>query len=236
MAKIAALLFFLLSIFFQDAAKRKFNFKNTYLFSKEFSEIAHYQDFWLIFFGHRRIAADIAFIQLLQYYGEVPDEELPDKLKGESRKRFGLEVFEHRDLFHYALRCIRLDRNFDFAVTFSAAALAWVQKREEEAIKILSDALNFRPDFYQANLYLSAITITKKKGAKESIFHLEEAITFPDCPDMVKNLLAAIYEDIGDYRNAVRIWSLLIDSRNALYRERSQKKIEKYIGQKLNKR
>jgi len=228
MARIAALLFFLLSVFFQIKTREQFSFKNTSLFSNAFAEIAHYQDFWSVLFGHRRVAADIAFIQLLQYYGEVPDEELPAGLKGKLRKRSFMEFSEHRDLLHYALRCIRLDRNFDFAVTFSAAALAWVQKREDEAIRVLSDSLGYRPNFYQAGLYLSAITIKKNKGEKESIRYLEEAIKFPDCPELVKSILARIYEIQGDYKDAVRVWSLLIDSRDPYRRRRSREKIQKY--------
>ncbi|MFH1958221.1 MAG: hypothetical protein ABIJ15_07095 [bacterium] len=228
MVRIAALLFFLLSIFFQIKTCKQFSFKNTSLFSNAFAEIAHYQDFWPILFGHRRIAADIAFIQLLQYYGEVPDEELSAGLKSQPGERAFPEFSEHRNLVHYALRCTRLDRNFDFAVTFSASALAWVQKREDEAIQVLTDALGFRPEFYQAGLYLSAITMTKNKGEKAAVFYLEKAITFPDCPDLVKSVLARIYEIHGDDRNAVRVWSLLIDSRDAWRKEHAREKIEKY--------
>ncbi len=231
MEKIAALIFFLLSIFFQIKTCNEFSFRNTSLFSDAFSEVAHYQDFWPVLFGHRRIASDIAFIQMLQYYGEVPDEEMPDELKEKPRKRTFLEFSEHRDLVHYALRCTRLDRNFDFAVTFSAAALAWVQKREDEAIQVLSDALAFSPEFYQAGLYLSAITMTKKKEDKAAVFYLEKAITFPDCPDLVKSVLARIYEIQGDYRNAVRVWSLLLDSRDPWRREHVREKIEKFLKQ-----
>jgi len=221
----AIIILFLCVNFLRIKAEKNFHFANTPLFSKEFSEVAHYQDIWLILLGMRRIAADIAFIQLLQYYGDVPAEELPRE-KVLELKRKGVLIFGvHRELFKYALRTIRLDRNFEFAVTYTAAALAWVQKRDEEAIKILEDALNFRKTYYQASLYLAAITVRKNKAEKEAIKYLEEAIKFPDAPFLAKVILAEIYKRQKDYKNSLRVWSMLLDIRQEYWRKRAQKEV-----------
>ena len=226
----AALIFFLFSVVMQIISERDFRFGNTYLLSKEFSEIGHYQDFWILMMGHRRISSDIAFIQMLQYYGGIPEKEIPDKYRGGSVPEVFYALSEHTDLVHYALRTTRLDRNFDYAVTFSAASLAWVQKRVDEGIAVLEDALKFRPDFYQASLYLAAITIRKEKGEEASIKYMEQAIKFPDCPDMVENILAYIYEEREDYRNAIRIWSMNLDSQEGNYSRIARERINKYIS------
>jgi len=223
------IVFLLLSVFFQVKAEKHFTFRNTKLFSNEFAEVAGYRDFWLIFFGHRRIAADIVFMEMLQYYGTIHYDELIPGAKKTWGEGFGTGIVTYSNLFKYALHCIRLDRNFEFAATFSAAALAWVQEREEEGISILEDALKFRPDFFQAGLYLSAITVRKNKGLSESVKYLELAATYPDCPDMVKNILAGIYEKTGDYKNALRIYAMNVNSRDLYYRKNARSKIRKYL-------
>ncbi|MCD6413940.1 MAG: hypothetical protein J7L54_07335 [Elusimicrobia bacterium] len=223
--------FFAFSVFFQKVAESHFVFRNTNVFSRYFYEAAHYQDFWITFFGHRRIAADVAFIQLLQYYGKVPEEELPESEMGKHRDHF-LSFSKHKRLLNYALRCVRLDRNFDYAYLFSAAALAWVQKRKSEAVKILIEGIEdykkYNEVFSKAVLYLSAIQVRDEKGDVAVLPYLEEAIKMPDCPDMVKNILAFIYEKQGDYKNASRIWLMLVNSRDKRYRKESRRKLAQY--------
>jgi len=167
--------FFIASVLMQTAAQKHFTFRNTPLFSKDFSEVARYSDFWLVLFGHRRIAADIVFIQTLQYYGSIHKDEISEGAKVIRGEGFGTGLVTYDKLFSYALRCVRLDRNFEFAVTFTAAALAWVQKRENEAIALLTDAIDYwdaqkldTPVFYKSSLYLSAIAVTKEKGISAS--------------------------------------------------------------------
>ncbi len=226
--------FFIASILMQNQAQRHFAFRNTPVFSKDFSEVGRYSDFWLVLFGHRRIAADIVFIQTLQYYGSIHEEEIAEGAKLSPGEGFGTGLVRYDKLFSYALRCARLDRNFEFAVTFTAAALAWVQNRENEAIFLLTDAIDFwdaqkldTPVFYQSNLYLSAIAVRKEKGMAASTIYLEKAIRYPDCPDMVKNILGEIYMKLGDYRNAARVLAMNIDSRDPEYRRRAREKLEK---------
>ncbi|MBA3066242.1 hypothetical protein KJ633_03425 [bacterium] len=226
--------FFLASILMQQQAQKYFTFRNTPLFSKDFSEVARYSDFWLILFGHRRIASDIVFIQTLQYYGSIHKDEIDEGAKVSQGDGFGTGLVRYDKLFSYALRCARLDRNFEFAATFMAAALAWVQNRENEAIFLLTDAIDFwdaqkmdTPVFYQANLYLSAIAVRKEKGIAASIIYMEKAIMYPDCPDMVKNILAEIYMREKDYKNAARVVAMNIDSRDPIYRRKAREKLEK---------
>jgi len=225
--------FFIASVLMQEQAGKHFNFRNTAVFSKDFSEVARYGDFWLVLFGHRRIAADIVFVQTLQYYGSIHKEEISAGAKAEPGEGFGTGLVRYDKLFSYALRSVRLDRNFEYAVTFTAAALAWVQKRENEAIALLTDAIDYweaqkldTPVFYQSSLYLSAIAVTKEKGIAEATEYMEKVITYPDCPDMVKNILGEIYFRAKDYKNAVRVLEMNLDSRDPNYREKAQKKIE----------
>ncbi|MEA2081341.1 MAG: hypothetical protein U9O97_01165 [Elusimicrobiota bacterium] len=226
--------FFAASVLMQTSAERHFNFRNTSVFSKDFSQIARYSDFWLVLFGHRRIAADIVFIQTLQYYGSIHEDEISEGAKVSSGEGLGTGLVRYDKLFSYALRCVRLDRNFEFAVTFTAAALAWVQNRENEAVSLLTDAIDFwdaqkldTPVFYQSSLYLSAIAVRKEKGIEEATVYMEKAITYPDCPDMVKNILGEIYMRMKDYRNAARVLAMNLDSRNPQYRRKSREKLER---------
>lgn len=228
-----AVIFFIASVLMQEEAGKNFTFRNTPLFSKDFSEVARYSDFWLVMFGHRRIAADIVFIQTLQYYGTIHEDEIIKNARVESGEGFGTGLVKYDKLFSHAIRTARLDRNFEYAVTFTGAALAWVQKRENEAILLLTDAIDYwdaqnldTPVFYQASLYLSAIAVTKEKGIAEATEYMEKAITYPDCPDMVKNILGEIYFRAKDYKNAVRVLEMNLDSQEPLYRDKARKKLE----------
>ncbi|MBU2529355.1 MAG: hypothetical protein ABII20_07305 [Candidatus Omnitrophota bacterium] len=226
--------FFIASVLMQAQAGKHFTFRNTPLFSKDFSEVARYSDFWLVLFGHRRIAADIVFIQTLQYYGSIHEDEISAGAKAERGGGFGTGLVRYDKLFSYSLRAVRLDRNFEYAVTFTAAALAWVQKRENEAIVLLTDAIDYWdgqkmpvPVFYQSSLYLSAIAVTKEKGISEATEYMEKAIIYPDCPDMVKNILGEIYFRAEDYKNAARVLEMNLDSRDPGYRLKAREKLEK---------
>jgi len=226
--------FFIASVLMQTTAQKHFTFRNTPVFSKDFSEVAHYSDFWLVLFGHRRIAADIVFIQTLQYYGSIHKDEIDEGAKVSSGEGLGTGLVRYDKLSSYALRCARLDRNFEFAVTFTAAALAWVQNRENEAIFLLKDAIDFwdeqqldTPVFYQSSLYLSAIAVRKEKGIAAAAVYMEKAILYPDCPDMVKNILGEIYMRMEDYKNAARVLTMNLDSRNPEYRRKAREKLEK---------
>jgi len=215
-----------------------------------------------ILFGARRLAADIAWIELLQYYGspeEPLDRETEFKVswdmarylmgisgeKEESHKpgaeeehyHFDITGGEYSGLYTRCLRVARLDPFFSHVYLYGAGALAWNQNRPDEAIKLLEDGISsiekYSPSiskdihqpFWQYHLYLSAIIYSKSGKYNEMTALLETAVRQPECPNMVKAILANIYQKNGKPRDALRLWIEIYDSKDPTYLNRSLSKI-----------
>ncbi|MFH1667334.1 MAG: hypothetical protein ABIA17_07235 [Elusimicrobiota bacterium] len=54
---------------------------------------------------------------------------------------------------------------------------------------------------------------------------LDEALKYPDCPIMVKAMLANIYKKNGNYVRALQIWVGIYDLGQTDYRLRSEQEI-----------
>jgi len=199
-----------------------FNYDYLLLGNKKLSEVIKYQDVWSIVFGLRRVAADLAFVQEVIYYGS-PQYEPHEKHK---HRHIHLHFHPHLKLLNYAKRVLRLDYHFHFANLFSASALAFVQKRPEEAIELLKEALVYNPKYWKYSLYLGAITIRKEKGEKEVIPFLKKIIQGKRAPDIVKNYFALLCEKYGYIEDAYKMWQDLLDSRDENYRRRAQEHIK----------
>ena len=216
-----------------------------------------------VLFGARRLAADIAWVELLQYYGspEKPlDRETEYKLSIDMTKYlFGIPVKEeesggaahaqkehyepdisggtYSELYSYCLRVTNLDPFFSYAYLYGAGALAWNLNRPDEAAKLLEAGISsmekFSPEitkdihqpFWQYHLYLSAIIYSNSGQFTEMTALLETAVKQPECPNMVKAILANIYQKNGQPQKALKLWLEIYDSKDPTYTDKALSKI-----------
>lgn len=212
--------------------------------------------------GARRVAADVAWVQLLQYYGtaEAPvdkDEEfesswelvrffagLPPPKAGhdeenchDPRHHHNYDGGVYPDFLSYASRVTALDPFFAYANLYGAGALAWNLNRPDEAVKLLENAIaameghspnitrDIHQPFWQYHLYLSALIYRNAGETGKMVSLLETAVAQPRCPNMVKAILANIYQKDGKHLQALKLWLDIYDSNDPTYRAHAEKKI-----------
>lgn len=147
--------------------------------------------------GARRLAADAAWVQLLLYAG------------GQGLPREGSP---YEELMPRTLRVVRLDPHFTRAYVYGAGILAWFKgvERPREALALLEEGIRANPDYGPLKAYAAAILYKTQDRPERMIATLEEAAGHPDCPLVVKAILANLHKSRGDYGRAARIWALVL--------------------------
>ncbi|MEK7389608.1 MAG: tetratricopeptide repeat protein [Elusimicrobiota bacterium] len=175
-----------------------------------------FQDVALAASGFRAPAADIAWIQLLQYAaGNLP----------------ALADSPHRPYEHLAqmsLRVARLDPSFHRAILFGAGMMAWYEnvKRPDEAADILQEGLRLAPEQPMYSLYLAALAYKKQGDTERMIALLESLVDRPETPSQMKAILANLRQSRGQYPQALELWRKILDSdRDASEHSRARLKI-----------
>lgn len=161
-----------------------------------------FQDAALAAAGFRAPAADLAWIQLLQYTaGAVP--EFPDRPG---------HPYEH--LAELSLRVTRLDPSFHRAVLFAAGILAWFHgiDRPDEAADLLNEGMRRSPEQPLYALYLAALAYQKQGDTNRMIALLESSFDLPDTPSTMKAILANLRQSRGEFREALALWERIRDS------------------------
>jgi tetratricopeptide (TPR) repeat protein len=177
-------------------------------------------DMSLALAGARRFGADLAFIQMLQYYAE-PTEGAPPAAGGaevhvhDAREGHSdvdptarLAVFPR--LREHILRAAALDPYFHYAYLFGAGALAFNLNRSDEALDLLRRGSAADPRFWRYRLYAGAIAYRNSAEPEKVVALLEEAMRYPDCPTMLMNILANLHKKRGDYRRAAEIYEQIV--------------------------
>ncbi|MFH1367648.1 MAG: hypothetical protein ABII64_00840 [Elusimicrobiota bacterium] len=212
--------------------------------------------------GMRRFAADIAWIQFLQYYGspEKPlEKDVAYKLSidtvkfligmkaghthggheehGEGHHHHHIEGGTYSALLTHCYRVTELDPFFYHAYLFGAGALAWNHERTQEALELLQNGIdnmekyrmNLTKDvhqpYWQMNLYAAAIVYRKSGNFDKMVSSLEVAVKQPECPNLMKAVLANIYQKDGKLRKAFGIWIDIYQSGDNTYVKRAEEKI-----------
>ena len=200
------------------------SFKVEYpLLEDTISERYALQDLILILMGFRNLASDIALIELIQYTSSEYSE----------RKDSGGTLY--RLFKQHALRVIRIDPYNRPAYLFSAGILAWFKpiNRPQEAIDILREGLRYDPTYWQYTLYIGAIAYTREGNIEKMINMMEIAITHPDCPAHVKQLVANVCKKHGYYDKAIAIWMNVLDSNSIDYWDRARREIQEIVNLEL---
>lgn len=178
------------------------------------------QDIGIVVSGFRRVAADMAWIQLLQYVGGE---------QGFDENRMG----ELNFLKMRALRVTRLDPYFRSVYLFAAGILAWEASvnRPDEALELLREGMRFNPEYWPFHTYTAAILFKKRERFQDMALLLEKSITHPECPTLIKSILANYYKAQKKYSDAIRIWqNVLTNDRDRNYHETARHQIRLLSG------
>jgi tetratricopeptide (TPR) repeat protein len=186
------------------------------------------QDMTSVLSGSRRLGADIAFIQLLLYYGTMenaheghnhPKEHAEDAHPGHTHWDAEINADIQNDplplfpqLKNLGLRVGLLDPYFHYAFLFTGGALGFNLNRMEDAIDVLRRGAEADPHFPRYALYAGALAYKRSEGQDKVIPWLEEAIKDPDCPTMIKNILANMYRQEGNLRRAAEIFINIVET------------------------
>lgn len=193
-------------------------FKHLTSYERPLGAESGYRDLMGPLLGMRRLSADIAWISVLQYYGSHE--------RSEEHSEFG--AGNYPAMKKIILRVMRLDPSFHFACLYGAGALAYGLDRPQEAIELLKEGIQYAPTYWRYRLYLAAIIYKQKGRFDDMIRLLEDAIQYPDCPTMVKSILANIYKERKNYKRSLEIWIEIYENEKSdtSYIERAEKQIQ----------
>ncbi len=174
----------------------------------------------LLSLGMRRLAADAGMIRLLIYYGTVEagaDEEAAEQGGG-----------DYPEIAVRARRILALDPTFSYAALWAAGALAFNLKRPDEALALLDDAMKADPRNWKYRAYLGAIGFQKKGDPDRVLALLQPTLSEPDCPTMIKSMVAFLYFQRGHREEAERIYlDILATSRDEGYRDTARRMLRR---------
>lgn len=175
-----------------------------------------FQDAALAVSGFRAPAADLAWVQLLQYAaGNLP--EYPDG-PGHGYDRIG----------ELSLRVARLDPSFHHAILFGAGILGWFEgvERPDEAVELLREGMRWAPEQPLYALYIAALAYKKRGQSGQMIDILEASFDDPNTPSLMKTILANLRQARGERRRALWLWErILASERDASEHARARLKI-----------
>ncbi|MCS7152288.1 MAG: hypothetical protein NZ928_07935 [Endomicrobia bacterium] len=190
-----------------------------------------------IIFGLRKLVSDIAWIQLLQYYGGEPPEENHHCTNHNKcchiEHLTKIQPGKYKKLIDYCRRVTTLDPLYSFVYFYGVGALAWNLERPDEALEYLNEGLenlefqksNPNSDYWELVKYQQAIYYKLGGKYKEMLDQLKVIIQSGRAPNMVKAILANLYKKYGYYTEALEIWHELLFCNDPEYVERAKKQI-----------
>jgi tetratricopeptide (TPR) repeat protein len=190
--------------------------------------LADLRDFVGVSLGFRRLAADLAWIQTLQYYGTHEDHDSDD---GHGHGHGGHDYGAGRyPLFtQYCERVARLDPYFTYVYYYGGGALGWNLGRLEEAESLLQLGIRNNPSEWRLPQYLAALSYQKNHDVANIVTFLEGFIGQDDCPNLLRALLANIYKKQKRYRDSIRVWQFIMRTGEPDYVNRGQQQIAQML-------
>ncbi|MEK7382817.1 MAG: tetratricopeptide repeat protein [Elusimicrobiota bacterium] len=161
------------------------------------------QDVALSSCGMRAAAADLAWVQMLQYAAGRLMEMPPDR-PGRS----------YDQLKTMAQRVVRLDPSFHRAYLYGAGILGWFRgvDRPDEAVELLEEGLRRDPGEPLYSLYIAALAFKNKGQADKMIALLETTFDDPQTPTQMKTILANTRKARGEYEKAIGLWERVLEN------------------------
>jgi tetratricopeptide (TPR) repeat protein len=176
------------------------------------------QDVLGVALGLRRLAADLAWVQTLQYYG-TPEE-------GQTEAEFENGLGQYPKLLSKCRHTTNLDPYFTYVYYYGGASLGWNLNRLAEGEALLKEGITYNPNEWRIPQYLAAMAYQKNHNVEGLTRFLESIVEDPGTPLMVKSLLANVYKKQGEFEKAIRLWELIYQTGDPDYRSRAIEQIK----------
>lgn len=166
-----------------------------------------------LFFGQRRLLADIYWIRILQYCGNSDNAR-----------------HKYSKLLSYCIEAVTLDPQFDQVYYFGSVYLAWYVRRTDEASKLLRRGLAILkegPVRARLQLCLAAIQYQSQGHDAQVLSYLVKLVESGDYPPLLPPIIANTLEKLGNIKGALEVWELILSREPARskLRDRALKKI-----------
>ncbi|MBI4371026.1 MAG: hypothetical protein HY552_01890 [Elusimicrobia bacterium] len=176
--------------------------------------------------GLRAVAADLAWVQMLQYAGGgIPELTDPPR-----------RPYHH--LQDLSLRAARLDPAFHRAYLYGAGVLGWLRgvERVDEAVDILRECLRRDPAEPLCRTYLAAMAYKRKGDNARMLALLDASFDDPRAPTRMRVVLANLYKARSDLARALELWEKIrANPRDEAEHPRAVQQIEE-LRQRLRER
>ena len=172
------------------------------------------QDVGGVSLGLRRLTADLAWIQTLQYYG-TPES-------GQSEFEIENGIGRYPRFLATCQRVAGIDPYFTYVYYFGGAVLGWNLNRFSEAEELLKEGIAHNPTEWRLSQYLAGLAYQKNHDVAKLAVFLETIAEDPQCPLLMKALLANLYKKQHLYDKALHVWRMIYDSGDPNYMRRAQ--------------
>ncbi len=119
-----------------------------------------------------------------------------------------------------------IDPNFKYVFYYSAGVLGWNLNRLEEATLFLEEGIRRHPREWRFHQYLAALAFQKDHNVNHLVDFLQTFSQEPECPNLLRSILANIYKKQHRYKEAIQIWTLVYNTGDPTYQERSVSQIK----------
>jgi tetratricopeptide (TPR) repeat protein len=128
----------------------------------------------------------------------------------------------------YGQRMLSLNPYYRYGVLYVAGFLAFNNpvNRPDQALALIAQAVKGDPKYWRYKMVAGAIGYTQDDRSEEAAALLEESIKDPECPSMIKSILAGIHRKAGRYGRAAELYESLLEARDKDYAERARKNLE----------
>jgi tetratricopeptide (TPR) repeat protein len=185
------------------------------------SPAAYLSDFAGMAMGFRRLTADLAWIQTLIYYGT--DEETEE---GRHTPEMEEGIRGYPLFLAYCQRVAGIDPYFKYIFYYGGAVLGWNLNRLDEAEELLKEGIRLHPKEWRLQQFLAGLAFQKNHDINHLISFLEVFIEEPDCPNILRSILANIYKKQNRYRDAIRVWIKVYNTGDPNYLQRAVSQIK----------
>ncbi len=97
--------------------------------------------------------------------------------------------------------------------------------RLDEAEELLKEGIQAHPKEWRLQQFLAGLAYQKNHDINKLAEFLEAFVYEPDCPNMLRSILANIYKKEKRYRDAIRVWLIVYDTQDPIYLERATSQI-----------
>ena len=182
------------------------------------SPVTRLSDFAGIAMGFRKLAADLAWVQTVIYYG-THEEGTPEEEQESGGGRYPL-------FLAYCQRVTEIDPNYKYVYYYGSAALGWNLNRLNEAEELLMEGIKAHPKEWRFQQFLAGLAYQKNHDINNLMEFLKGFVQEPDCPNLLRSILANLYKKQHRYLDAIHVWMMVYDTGDPNYLQRAASQID----------